>query len=93
MKQLDDTFHLTQSGNSEILCEWLLHAIKADYKTAYPALDHFLCTVGRRKFVKPLFAEMNKTQEGKQMALGIYKKARPGYHTVTTQTIDGILGL
>ncbi|HEX5003615.1 MAG TPA: M1 family metallopeptidase [Bacteroidia bacterium] len=93
MQLLDNAFHLTQSGNSEILCEWLLHAIKANYKTAFPALDHFLCTVGRRKFVKPLFTEMVKTPDGKQMAQGIYKKARPGYHTVTVQTIDTILGL
>jgi hypothetical protein len=93
MARLDNTFHFTQSGNSEILCEWLQHAITARYTAAYPSLEKFLCTVGRRKFVKPLFAEMVKTPAGKELALAIYQKARPGYHAVTAQTIDGILGM
>jgi hypothetical protein len=54
-------------------------------------LDKFLCSVGRRKFVRPLFAALIETPTGKEMAKEIYKKARPGYHTVTMQTIDEML--
>ena len=93
MTRLDQAFKFTASGNREIQCEWFQRAISAKYTPAYQALDTFLCSVGRRKFVKPLFAEMARTPEGKQMALEIYKKARPGYHAVTAQTVDGILGL
>ena len=91
MKDLDAAFHFTQSGNSEIQCDWLLHAIHSKYEIAYPALDKFLCSVGRRKFVRPLFAALIETPTGKEMAKEIYKKARPGYHSVTTQTIDEML--
>lgn len=93
MTELDKAFQFTQSGNREIQCEWYQLAIAVKYTPAYDAIDTFLCSVGRRKFVKPLFAAMAKTPEGKQMALAIYKKARPGYHAVTAQTVDGILGL
>jgi leukotriene-A4 hydrolase len=93
MAQLDSTFHFLESGNSEILCEWLQRAIASKYTAAYNELEMFLCSVGRRKFVKPLFAELIKTPAGKTQALEIYKLARPGYHSVTAQTIDGILGL
>jgi leukotriene-A4 hydrolase len=93
MAQLDNAFHLIESGNSEILCEWLQRAIASKYVAAYNELEMFLCSVGRRKFVKPLFVELIKTPSGREMALQIYKLARPGYHSVTAQTIDGILGL
>lgn len=91
MKDLDDAFHFTQSGNSEIQCDWYLHCISNKYTTAYPYLEKFLMTVGRRKFLKPLYIELAKTNDGLQMAKAIYAKARPGYHAVSTGTIDGIL--
>ena len=91
MMDLDKTFHLTSSGNSEILFDWLLHTIKSHYAPADASLEHFLISVGRRKFVKPLYAALATTVEGKVKAKEIYKKARPGYHSVTTATIDEML--
>jgi leukotriene A-4 hydrolase/aminopeptidase len=92
MKELDDAFHFTQSGNSEIQCDWYLHCISNKYTPAYPYLEKFLMTVGRRKFLKPLYTELAKTPDGLQMAKTIYAKARPGYHAVSSGTIDEILG-
>ena len=91
MTDLDKSFNFTVSNNSEIKCDWLILVIYSKYKAGYPALEDFLCHVGRRKFVKPLFEAMNTTTEGKEMALKIYAKARAGYHPVTTQTIDELL--
>jgi hypothetical protein len=48
-------------------------------------------TVGRRKFLKPLYTELAKTTEGTARARAIYAKARPRYHAVSTGTIDKIL--
>jgi leukotriene-A4 hydrolase len=89
---LDEAFHFTQSGNSEILCDWLQVCIVNKYQAAYPALEKFLLHVGRRKFIKPLYVELSKTADGKKMAMAIYERARPGYHAVAVQTIDEILG-
>lgn len=91
MEVLDKTFGLTASGNSELLTEWLRLCIANKYEAAYPKLEEFLTTVGRRKFLKPLYAELVKTPEGKQMAMDIYKKARPNYHSVSTGTMDAML--
>jgi len=92
MKSLDDAFHFTTSGNSEILFAWFEHVIASKYAPAYPSLENFLVNVGRRKFVKPLFAALAKTEDGKRMAKEIYAKARPNYHSVTANTVDEILG-
>jgi leukotriene-A4 hydrolase len=92
MARLDREFHFSQSGNAEILCEWLLMAVRAQYEPAYPAVEKFLCSVGRRKFLKPLYGEMMKGPEGVAMARAIYAKARPGYHPISRATVDGIVG-
>ena len=42
MADLDATFHLSQSGNSEILDVWLLKVVESKYEPAYPALEQFL---------------------------------------------------
>jgi hypothetical protein len=88
MKELDDAFGFTKSGNSEILCEWFTHCIRNNYSQANAAMESYLINIGRRKLVKPLYQEMVATSEGKAMAKTIYTKARPNYHAVTYHTID-----
>ena len=92
LADLDATFHLSDSGNAEILSAWLLKVVESRYDPAYPSLERFLTTVGRRKYLKPIYTEMAKTPEGAELALRIYEKARPGYHSVSQNTIDEILG-
>ena len=91
MKNLDDENHFTASGNSEILCVWLGLAIKNNYSQAFPKLEQFLVTTGRRKFLTPLYTELIKTEAGKTRAKEIYQKARPNYHFVATNTMDKLL--
>ena len=91
MPRLDREFHLTDSGNSEILHQWLLMAVKAGYQPALPKIESFLCSVGRRKFLKPIYTELMKTPEGRARARAIYAQARPTYHPIAQGTIDGIV--
>ena len=91
MAELDKNFQFTQSGNSEIEFQWLLLAIKANYKPADKKLESFLTTVGRRKFIRPLYEELSKTPAGKARAAAIYEKARPGYHPIAQATLDEVL--
>ena len=91
MADLDQAFKLTQSGNSEILFAWLMRAIGSNYQPAYPALEHFLTSMGRRKFLRPLYGELAKTPEGREIAMRIYRTARPTYHAVSRESIDQIL--
>jgi hypothetical protein len=66
-------------------------AIRNDYAQAYPKLEEFLLSVGRRKFLKPLYAELVETEAGRLRAMSIYQKARPGYHPIAITTLDDIL--
>ena len=91
MQSLDASFSISSTGNNEVLFAWLEQAIKKNYTPAYDELEKFLTSVGRRKFVAPLFEAMVATNQ-KELAQRIYKKARPNYHAVTVGTIDALLG-
>lgn len=91
MAELDRSFHLTGSGNSEIAAQWLLMAIRNRYEPAYPKLEQYLTSIGRRKLIKPLYEELVKTPEGRERAMAIYQKARPSYHPIAVTTIDEIV--
>ena len=91
MKTLDGLMRFSESGNSEILAAWFQHVIKHQYEPSYGQLEDFLVNTGRRKFLMPLYGEMVKSENGKKRAVDIYKKARPNYHFVSTNSIDDLL--
>jgi aminopeptidase N len=91
MPRLEREFHFSDSGNSEILHQWLLMAVQTGYRPAYPKVEQFLKAVGRRKYLKPIYSELMKTPEGGARARAIYAQARPTYHPIAQATIDGIV--
>jgi leukotriene-A4 hydrolase len=91
MTELDGAFGFTISGNAEVLAAWLDISIANDYTPAYERLDSFLTTVGRRKFLVPLYARLMESETGQVMAQNIYQRARPNYHAVSVRTIDEML--
>ncbi len=92
MAKLDATYKFTQSGNAEILDAWLVLAIRHKYNAADAALDKFLSSVGRQKFLKPLYTELAKTPEGKTRAKAFYAKYKGNYHPIAAGAIGGIVG-
>lgn len=92
MKELDAAFNFTKSGNNEVLNLWLITVVGNQYESAYPAVETFLISVGRRKFLTPLYKKMKETEEGLAWAKEVYAKARPNYHAVATGTMDELLG-
>lgn len=91
MTQLDTTYGLSKSGNSEIQCDWYLLCIKNGYKEATPYMEQYLMQVGRRKFLEPIYEALVKTPEGREEAKKIFAKASSGYHAVSRNTIQEIL--
>ena len=91
MRKLDETFHLTQRMNAEILQQWLLMAVRNQYQAAYPRLEEFLATVGRRIYIKPPYEGLVKTDSGRKFAEAIYSRARDGYHPISQAAMDKIV--
>ena len=91
LAELDDTYHFTRATNNAIAHSWLKVAIRANYTPAWPRLEQYLTTIGRRIFVRPLYEELLKTPAGTKRARDIYAKARSLYQVPLQQQLDELL--
>ncbi|WP_298743182.1 M1 family metallopeptidase [uncultured Brevundimonas sp.] len=93
LADLEATLGLRDEGNAEVLFSWLQIAVAHRYEPAVPTLEKFLTTMGRRKFVLPLFQGLWAEGDwGRGLARRIYARARPGYHPVTANSVDAVVG-
>ena len=88
---LDKAFHFSGTPNGEIAMRWYPLAARSGYMAARPGMAAFLQTIGRRKLIIPTYQALVKTQEGLAFARGVFDKARPGYHPITTATVEELL--
>jgi len=88
---LDRAWTLTESGNAEIAARWLELAIHAGYEPADARLERFLTSIGRRKFLMPLYEALVKADR-LDRARAIYAKARPKYHPIAIESLERLLG-
>jgi hypothetical protein len=91
LADLDKAYGFTRSRNAEIEHAWLKLVIRNDYRPGFARLEEYLNTIGRRKLIVPLYADLMKTPDGSEFAKRVYAKARPGYHPETAAAIDAIV--
>lgn len=92
MATLDKNLNLSNSSNSYIQMVWYEQALDHDYHGHHvdQKIEEFLTHVGRRWYVETLFKAFKRNNRMED-ALKIYEKARPNYHSVTSNTIDKLL--
>ncbi len=88
LKQLDDAFHFTGTPNGEIAMRWYPLTVRSGYTEARPAIAAFLEKIGRRKLIMPTYEELVKTPDGLAFAQEVFAKAKPGYHPITTGSVQ-----
>jgi leukotriene-A4 hydrolase len=91
LAELDAAYQVTGTGNSEIAFSWLRIAIRNEYAPAWPRLESYLTTIGRRKLIKPLYEDLMKSPAGAERARAIYAKARANYHPIATTSLDAVV--
>jgi leukotriene-A4 hydrolase len=93
MAEMDAEFSLVEQQNYEILFLWLMRSIEAEYQPGIERLETFLLEVGRNKFTAPLYGALADSDWGHDWAIEVYQRARPGYHPLTRQTAERVLGI
>ncbi len=93
MTELDKAFDLTAAPRGEVLTDWLLLAIRENYRPAYRRLEETLAIGGRPELLAPLYRLLVGTPDGALLARRVYSKARPGYHRAATAVIDPIVNI
>ncbi|MFK8052904.1 MAG: M1 family metallopeptidase [Woeseiaceae bacterium] len=87
---LDETFSLTASTNNEIAFSWLRIAIRNAYAPADQRLENFLTSIGRNKFLRPLYQDLVNAGQ-RERAQRIFDNAKAGYHPLTVRRNSQIL--
>ena len=83
---------MTGKQNAEIAGQWLLMAARNQYHPADSRIESFLTSVGRRKFIIPIYRALIQTPAGAKQARAIYAQARPFYHPIAIESVDKLLG-
>ena len=88
MQQLDAAYHFTGTPNGEIAMRWYPLAVRSGYTQANEAMAAFMQRVGRRKLIMPIYEALVKTNDGLTFAKDVFAKAKPGYHPITTASVE-----
>ena len=88
---LDGAYHFTGTRNGEIAQRWYPLAVRSGYSQANDAIAKFLAAIGRRKLIMPTYNELVKTPNGLRLAEATFAKARPGYHPITTGSVEAVI--
>jgi leukotriene-A4 hydrolase len=88
---LDAAYHFTGTPNGEIAQRWYPLAVRSGYMQANAEIAKFLERVGRRKLIMPTYKELVKTPEGLKLAEEILARAKPGYHPITTGSVEAAI--
>lgn len=91
LQELDAIFHLGKTQNKEIAFRFYLASINANYTANQADLESFLMSVGRKKFVLPLYTALLKNTATKSWARQVYSKAKERYHPETEAGVNKIL--
>ncbi len=88
---LDDVYRFSASKNAEIFVAWALLTIPLNYPPIFTPVRNFLTTVGRSKFVVPLYRELKANPEKTGLATTIYREAKQGYHPLTQSQVEKVI--
>jgi aminopeptidase N len=88
---LDDRFKLTQASNPEVLVAWLTLACESGFSPAVPRAQEILGSIGRMKYLRPLYQALAQRPETKAAARAAFEKNKDGYHPIAVQVVRGVL--
>jgi len=88
LEELDKAYGLAKTGNNEVAFRFYRAAVHAGYRGIRPNLEAFLMSVGRQKFVVPLYGALRANKEDRAWAERVYKAARERYHPETQGSVD-----
>jgi len=84
---LKAVYKFDESKNAEILFRFNLIALECDDEGQYDSVSSMLGTIGRMKFVRPLYKALIKNPDRKGMAAELYAKHKNFYHPICAKMV------
>lgn len=90
VQKVDEITAVGQEINGELVFRWLQVAIRSGYHQApFDVANTFLGSIGRMKFVTPVYASINSRDH--QTAVDIFNGHKDFYHPIAKQAIEALL--
>src|SRR5205823_3728850 len=90
-RALDDAFHLTHITNYDVLVPWLTLALKSGYDAVHDRVAQVLATVGRMKYLRPLYTALAADPRTRPVAEAAFARNAAGYHPIARQMVESVL--
>ncbi len=87
---IDRGGRLSKSTNMEMLVSWLELAIDSDLDVT-ARTEEVLGSVGRMKYLKPLYTALAKRDDTRADARRIFNRFAQRYHPIARQVVEGVL--
>jgi len=90
-RALDEQYRLTASGNYDVLVPWLTLGLKSGYAPVLPRVEEVLGSVGRMKYLRPLYSALAADARTQETAKEIFARVGASYHPIARQMVESIL--
>ncbi len=90
-ESLDTQFQLTDNANHDVLVPWLTLALESGYDAVLPRTQRVLATVGRMKYLRPLYTALAANARMRPVAEATFTRARESYHPIARQMVETLL--
>lgn len=91
VEKMGEVYEFISSKNVEVKSAYFEVSLKSKVTSTYQPVAELLGQVGRMKFVRPLFAALNKVD--RPLALSTFEKNRDFYHPICKAMVAKDLGV
>lgn len=88
-----ELYNVDAETNSEIKMQWCVIGLRAHRTKSVEITANFLKSIGRMKFVRPLFMELSKTYPGEDYAKNLFAEVKEGYHDICVKMVSRDLNI
>jgi len=88
LEHLDHQFGFSKTIDPEVRTQWYRLALPQNFKPAMETVPDFLASVGRGKFVVPVYSALAETKKGRKLAQSIYEKNKSFYSSLVRSRVE-----
>ena len=87
LAKMDALYSLSTAKNCELKMRWCELCLRAEEPAILPLVTEFVGSVGRMKYVRPLYRKLFASTMGKQVAVDTFTRYRDTYHPIAAKMI------
>ena len=88
IRKLDAAFHFSETKDPEVLTLWYTITLPKNYDPTLATVPAFLGSVGRGKFLVPVYEALLASKNGKKLATSIFEKNKTFYSPLMNSRLE-----